>query len=198
MSRARIARLLAAAVLALTVLAACGGDEVSLDPPEIAYGEDISEMGMFVTDPRYTVATLPEGDTDWLLFDDIGELLKYRDTHPDAKFQAIWVNDYHTEDWLNAEDAWFVESPDINSPMGWGISAFEKEDEATAFQEEHGGELMTWDEADERAWTAPPAPVDLSEHGATPAPATDHQGHGATPAASPIASPAATPEHRGH
>lgn len=182
-------RLVVVALLAIVTLAACGEDEVSLDPPEVKYGEDISEMGMFVVDPRYTVATMPEGEDEWLLFDDIGELFKYRDAHSDAKFQVIWVNDYHTEDWLKAEDAWYVESPGVNSPMGWGISAFEQEDEAKAFHEEHGGELMTWDEVDGRTWTAPPAPVGHSEHGATPA-ATDHTDHGATPAA--------TPEHSGH
>jgi copper chaperone NosL len=197
MNLQRLLRCIVIAILAVISLAACGDDEVSLDPPEVNYGEDVSEMGMFVVDPRYTVATMPEGEDEWLLFDDIGELFKYRDTHADAEFQVMWVNDYHTEDWLKAEDAWYVESPGVNSPMGWGISAFEKEDEATAYHEEQGGELMTWEDADARTWTAPPAPADHSEHGATPA-AMDHTGHGATPAASPIASPAATPEHQGH
>ena len=36
------------AVLLVMFAVACGEDEVSLDPPEIRYGEDISEMGMFV------------------------------------------------------------------------------------------------------------------------------------------------------
>jgi copper chaperone NosL len=198
MSAARISRALLVALLAITILAACGEDEVSLDPPEITYGEDISEMGMFVVDPRYTVATLPDGEEEWLLFDDIGELFKYRDTHPGAEFQVIWVNDYYTEEWLKAEDAWYVESPGVNSPMGWGISAFENEDEAMAHHEEQSGEKMTWEEADARTWTAPPAPVVHNTHGATPA-AADHGGHGATPAASPDGhSVPATPDHEGH
>jgi copper chaperone NosL len=171
----RLIRLLAVALIALTTIAACGDDEVSLDPPRIAYGEDISEMGMFVTDPRYTVATLPDGEKEWLLFDDIGELFKYRDTHPDAGFQVIWVNDYHSEEWLKAEDAWYVESTGVNTPMGWGIAAFEKEDEARTHHEGVGGEMMTWEEADARTWTAPPAPMD---HSPTPNPG---HGHEATP-----------------
>lgn len=193
----RLVRLGLIALLAIATLAACGEDEVSLDPPEVRYGEDISEMGMFVVDPRYTVATLPDDTDEWLLFDDIGELFKYRDTHPDAGFQVIWVNDYHTEEWLKAEDAWYVEAPGVNSPMGWGISAFENEDEARAYHEQHGGELMTWEEADARTWTAPPAPVDHGDHGATPA-TVDHSLHTATTDASPAASPAATPMHQGH
>jgi nitrous oxide reductase accessory protein NosL len=109
-----------------------------------------------------------------LLFDDIGELFKYRDTHPEAAFQAIWVNDYHTKGWLTAEDAWYVESPGVNSPMGWGISAFSKEHEARAWHDEHGGELMSWAEADARTWTAPPAPTGHGRHGAIPATQENH------------------------
>jgi copper chaperone NosL len=188
-----VGRILLVGLLAILALAACGKDEVSLDPPEVKYGEDVSEMGMFVVDPRYTVATLPEDEEEWMLFDDIGELFKYRDTHPDAGFQMIWVNDYHSKEWLKAEDAWYVESPGVNSPMGWGISAFEKEDEATAHHEEYGGPVMTWEDADARKWTAPPAPEDHADHGATPV-SVDHSDHRTGPAASP----AATPEHQGH
>ncbi len=156
----RVVRMVAIALIALVSLAACGDDKVSLDPPKVEYGKDVSEMGMFVTDPRFTVATLPEGKKDWLLFDDIGELFKYRDTHADAKFQVIWMNDYHSEKWHKAEEMWFVESTEINTPMGWGIAAFAKEDEARTMADEIHGTLMTWEEADARTWSAPPAPMD--------------------------------------
>lgn len=154
--RFRLAMAMAAALL---VLVACGGeDKISLDPPEITYGEDISEMGMFVTDPRFTVAALPE-EGDWILFDDIGELLKYYDRFPGTEFQVTWVNDFHTEEWLKAEDAWYLQSSEFNSPMGWQVAAFANEDEALAFQAEYGDELMTWDEANAIEWTDPPAPA---------------------------------------
>ncbi len=165
------------ALVALLVLTACGGDEVSLDPPDITYGEDISEMGMFVVDPRFTVAALQDND-EWLLFDDIGELLKYHHRHPDIEFQVTWVNDYHSEEWLHAEDATYVQSPGFNTPMGWLVGAFESEDDAHAFHLEHGGEMMTWEEATSREWTDPPAP-DHSIHDGHDDHATpdDHSSH---------------------
>lgn len=174
MSR-RVRSLIVFALLLTTTLSGCGNDEVSLDPPEIRYGEDISEMGMFVVDPRYTVATLPEHSEEWLLFDDIGEFFKYRDTHADAGFQAMWVNDYHDEAWLPARDAVYLESRQVNSPMGWGTAAFREEDDAAAMQEQVGGEIMSWDEADGRTWTAPPAPAERDT--GTPAPTASPEGH---------------------
>ncbi len=177
MKRLRWSPLLAALVALLTLTACGGDDEVSLDPPSVSYNEDISEMGMFVVDPRYTVAWLPE-DGDWILFDDIGEMFKYRVVRfPDAKARVIWVNDYHDQKWLKAEDAWYVQTPEVNSPMGWGVAAFRDEAAARQFQSETGGERMTWQEVLNATWGAPPAPVPHS-HGSPTADATpDHSGH---------------------
>lgn len=155
---------------AVLLLAGCGGEKkVSLDPPEVKYGQDISEMGMFVTDPRFTVAYLPEEGSKWILFDDIGELFKYQVTfHPDQKPRVIWVNDYLDKTWLKVEDAWFVQSPSINSPMGWGIAAFRDENAARSMQQDTGGTLMRWDDVKKLDWKAPPAPM-THNHQASPA-----------------------------
>ena len=158
--------------MALTLmfsLAGCGGDnEVSLDPPDVKYNEDISEMGMFVVDPRFTVAYLPD-DGDWILFDDLGEMFRYRVMrYPNDNVRVIWVNDFHGKDWLNVEVAWFLQSPQINTPMGWGIAAFRDESAARKLQSELGGELMSWSEVQNRQWTGPPTPVPHA-HG-TPTP----------------------------
>lgn len=176
----RVLLVVVSSLLVVTLLAACGDDEISLDPPEIRYGEDISEMGMFVIDPRYTVATLPADSEEWLLFDDIGELFKYRDAYAEAEFQVMWVNDYHAEEWLHAEDATYLETPELNSPMGWGVAAFEDEADATAMQEETGGEILTWEEVEARTWTAPPAPMHLDANdAASPMPVASPEEHSA-------------------
>lgn len=157
------------AAFALLLLAGCGGDKkASLDPPEVKYGQDISEMGMFVSDPRFTVAYLPE-EGKWILFDDIGEMFKYQVTlHPDQKPRVIWVNDYRDKTWLKVEDAWFVQSPSINSPMGWGIAAFRDENAARSMQQDTGGTLMRWDDVKKLSWDAPPAPM-MHDHQTPPA-----------------------------
>ncbi len=171
----------------LLALTGCGNDDVSLDPPEITYGEDISEMGMFVTDPRFTVAALPEDEDDWILFDDVGEYLRYLDRFPDATFRAVWVHDFNTEEWVPAEDAWYVQSAGFTTPMGWLVGTFANEDHARTFQAEHGGVVMTWDEANARVWIDPPAPDDPVY--------ADQASPVASPVTSPTSSPAATHDH---
>lgn len=139
-------------------LAGCGGDKRSLDPPEIRFNEDISEMGMFVTDPKFTVATLLAGEAEWLLFDDIGEFLKYTQ-HRKPDYDAAWVPDYNDESWIKAEDAWYLESPSLrHSPMGWGVGCFKDETSASAAVDELGGELYRWDTVFGKTWDMPPKP----------------------------------------
>jgi copper chaperone NosL len=172
----RILGRLTVVAAAILLLVGCGENTVKLDPPDVKYGEDISEMGMFVVDPRYTVAALPQ-EGDWILFDDIGELFKYHDRFPGTRFRATWVNDYHTQQWTHAEDAWYVQSPGLKTPMGWGVAAFADEAEAHAFQTGQGGTMMTWDEAQARAWDTPPAPHD-EVHTATPEATPSTHDHG--------------------
>ena len=73
--RRRIAVLLRLA-LAFGLLAGCAGASEAR-PPAIRYGQDVSEHGMIISDPRFAAAALPERG-EAILFDDIGELLKYR------------------------------------------------------------------------------------------------------------------------
>lgn len=153
-------RLISLLTLLAIVLVGCGGEEQSLDPPDIEYGVDMSEMGMPVVDPRFTVATLPTDSDDWLLFDDIGEFLRYHQTRS-SEFQVIWVPDFTTREWVKAEDAWFVQSDGFCfSPMKWCIAAFSSEESALAAVDEYTGEVWSWDTVFEETWDQAPAPGD--------------------------------------
>lgn len=150
-----------AITLTAIVLVACGGEdeEARLQPPDdIEYGVDMAEMGMPVVDPRYTAAVLPEGEEDWILFDDNGEFLKYLQTQ-DASFDAMWVHDFNDESWVKAEEAWYLESRELtSSPMGWGVATFKDQESAEAAQQELGGDLFDWEAVQEETWDRPPAP----------------------------------------
>ena len=154
----RFLQLIALMALVAVVLAGCGTDEQSLDPPDINYGVDMSEMGMPVADPRFTVATLPTGSDDWLLFDDIGEFLRYHQTKS-SDFQVIWVPDFETEEWIRAEDAFFVQSEEFCfSPMKWCVAAFSSEDKAQQAVDEYTGTMWSWDTVFDKTWDQAPVP----------------------------------------
>lgn len=166
MKRVQLALLSLAVLL---VVSACGGDDDKLNPPEINYGVDMAEMGMPVVDPRFTVAALPEDSDDWLLFDDIGEFLKYYQTRS-SDFQVMWVPNHDSEEWMRAEDSWFVQSDEYcYSPMRWCVAAFESEETAHEAHMEHGGEMWNWDTVFDADWSQPPMPHDHGDDG-TPHP----------------------------
>ncbi|MCA9832868.1 MAG: hypothetical protein KC435_02920 [Thermomicrobiales bacterium] len=156
-------RLISMLIVMVIVLAGCGGDSGDkLDPPKINYGTDMSEMGMPVTDARFTVAALPEGSDEWLLFDDIGEFLKYYQ-HESSAFQVMWVPDHNTEEFVHAEDAWYVQADQFcYSPMKWCVAAFADEESAAAASDEFDGEMWNWETVFDADWSQAPTPVEHS------------------------------------
>lgn len=58
----------------------------------------------------------------------------------------IWVNDFESQTWLEAEDAWYVRSPELRTPMDWGLAAFATEEAAKRRAQELGGEVLRWSE----------------------------------------------------
>lgn len=134
-------------ILALlaVLLIGCSQQSGRLEPPETRYGRDTcAQCGMIISDPRFAAAAAT-ADGTVTPFDDIGDLLAYRKANqPD--WVAIWVHDYDTQEWLRAEDAWYLLAPGVHSPMGWGIAAFASEEAARARQGELGGELLRWEE----------------------------------------------------
>jgi len=118
-------------------------------PPEIRYGRDIcAECGMIVSDPRFAAAAAP-ANGDPVVFDDIGCLLRYREKRQ-PQWVAVWVHDYETEAWVEAQAAQYLVSPAIRSPMGYGIAAFSSVDAARNHQAASSGALLSWTDLAQR------------------------------------------------
>jgi copper chaperone NosL len=95
-------------------------------PPEIRYGEDpCDECFMLINESRFA-ATYITFDDQVKRFDDIGCLLLYQKEH-DEDVAHFWVKDFNTQKWLKADNALFISSDSIQTPMGFGIIAFENE-----------------------------------------------------------------------
>ena len=131
-------------LLVIFVCAGCTPAQGEVKPPEILYGEDICEIcGMIISEARFASACVTT-DGQEHIFDGIGEMLVfYHDQEQDTILQCF-VHDYVTEGWLVAEEATFVLSDNIHTPMGFGIVAVGTRESADTLALESGGKTHTW------------------------------------------------------
>jgi copper chaperone NosL len=127
-------------------LAACAPKSTEPQPPAIAYGQDVCEgCGMIIDDAKFAAATITlQGKAH--KFDDIGDMLVYHMDHPEEQVKVWFVHDYQTQNWMRGETAFYVLSPQIDSPMGHGLAAFEQKSAAEAFAAERQTTVLTFDE----------------------------------------------------
>lgn len=77
-----------------------------------------------------------------ILFDDIGCLVVYiQEEKPEYK--VAFVHDYHSEKWISFDQATFVHTQSIDSPMNYRLVAFESEEEAESFQKVNDGTIFS-------------------------------------------------------
>lgn len=145
----------AGAILLLTALLAvglmaCGGGKSLDEPPEILYGQDIcSNCNMIISEENHASAYWT-ADGEARRFDDLGEMLKYIQSHGEER-ASTWVHDVNTAEWLPAEEAWIVMNTGLMTPMGTGVVAFAHEEDARALAfDQSGAMVLTFDEVMER------------------------------------------------
>lgn len=136
-------------LVTLVIVAACGGGPTTPEPAKIRFGETIcAECGMIISQPKYASSFAyaeSEGRFKSLPFDDIGDMLAYMRKHSDLIPVGVWVHDYTSEEWIDAEGAYYVQSDAIQSPMGHGIVAFADKAAAEKFAVETAGQVLDWD-----------------------------------------------------
>jgi copper chaperone NosL len=118
--RTRTLVVAAAAVAALTT--ACGAKADG--PPDIAVDRTpCAHCGMLISEPVYAAAyRTPQSES--LVFDDIGCLLKAAAQEPRADALRFWFHDAATAVWIDGTDAVFVSSLALRTPMGGGLVAY--------------------------------------------------------------------------
>ena len=127
------------------VVGGCERREDPLTPPSIRYGEDVcAACNMIISDPAYASAYRVAGGNA-RLFDDLGEMVVFMRTSPEPAV-ATFVHHYETRDWLTAEDAIYVQSSALQTPMGFGVAATASQDEARLLAERVGGHTYTFQE----------------------------------------------------
>ncbi|MHC4413730.1 MAG: nitrous oxide reductase accessory protein NosL [Planctomycetota bacterium] len=137
-----------AACLLACLLAACE-DGSPVAPPMIHYGQDVCRVcNMIVSDERYAAGLVAEvsGDArESRSFDDIGCMLADGSTLPDEAVLARYVHDFQTGRWLDAETATYVHSPELVSPMAFGLAACASEADPRGLLADHPGRVLDFE-----------------------------------------------------
>ena len=129
------------------LLSACGGTAASSEPtpPTIHYGEDICEFcGMIISDERYAAGYVTQ-DGEERIFDDVGGMFQAH-VQEQEDVAAFFVHDYEDVSWIRAENAHYVMSEDLATPMLVGVAACATAERAEGLADEVGGTVLTFDE----------------------------------------------------
>lgn len=126
----------------VAVLVGCGGVP---EPVEIVLNEDAcSYCRMAVSQREFAAEVLTrEGRVE--VFDDIGCLVDWLAERGRPERSGAFVVDYESGDWLAAEEAVYVRSTELQTPMGHGLVAFGDRSRAEAAAAGRlGGEVLGW------------------------------------------------------
>jgi copper chaperone NosL len=63
-----------------------------------------------------------------------------------SPISKAYVADYEALEWVAAQEAFYVKGSDISTPMDCGVVAFGDHENALRFKEEHGGEIVSFQE----------------------------------------------------
>jgi len=79
-------------------------------------------------------------------FDAVECLVDYLGDYTEDHFALFLVNDYSNPEILvDARQCTYLITPQLPSPMGAFLHAFEKKSVASEFQKDFGGDLYTWE-----------------------------------------------------
>lgn len=126
--------------LAASFLGGCGG---GLKPAQLRLDEDAcTYCRMAVSQRRFAAQAVQASRVDF--FDDVGCLAAWIKEAPPPSATALYVADYGSGEWIPAENASYVRSQAIPSPMSYGIAAWTDSRQAAEWAQEVEGRVLTW------------------------------------------------------
>lgn len=136
--------LLACGIMTLVGFASCQNQ--TIEPVAIEANDMCAFCRMSISEKRYA-AELIDQDGEVSKFDDIGCMTNFRKQRVnDALIRATFVMDFERREWLKAEDAFYVRSPEFKTPMSGGIAAFKDESTAQATAAKYHGTMLRFTE----------------------------------------------------
>jgi copper chaperone NosL len=142
--QSNLKRLCAALLAGALWLAGCGAPK--FEPVEIAVEDMCALCKMAISEKQYAAEFISR-DGDAFKFDDIGCMANYVAEKKVEDVAAYYVVDFDSKQWLKAEEANFVASPNFHTPMSGGIVAFRDRSRAEASAAANQGRLISFAEA---------------------------------------------------
>lgn len=125
-------------IATVIVLAQC--QRSATGPVAIEANDMCSFCRMSISEKRYAAELIDE-EGNVFKFDDIGCMANFIKRN-NAKVHAIFVMDFDRREWLKAENAFYVRSSELRTPMNGGIVAFKDQPGAAAsIAKYHGAKL---------------------------------------------------------
>jgi copper chaperone NosL len=134
------------AVVAMLLALAVGACAIEPQPLHLG-NEECAHCRMMITEPQFAAQALNnkgkafkfdavECLASWVLAGEVDA----------AEIHSLWVADHEEPTrWLRVEEAAFLRSGAVHSPMGAGLIALRDGDAARDQQRARGGEVMGWD-----------------------------------------------------
>lgn len=125
------------------------GTSCSVNPEPIAYGKDnCHQCKMTIMDRKFGAEVVTTKGKIYK-FDDVNCMVNFLNagTLTDRDVQFKLVVDYSQPEKLIASgEAFYIRSPEVKSPMGSQVAAFETDDTKNEFKKQWNGIYLTWGE----------------------------------------------------
>ncbi len=128
-------------LLLFVILTGCSSQDAFEPQPIDTTVDSCDECHMGIQDVKASSEVILKDGTP-KKFDDIGCMVLFIKDHQE-EVANVFVHDYVTSEWMDLNNATFIQGSKIKSPMSYGFVAFSSTEEAKAFQTENGGELFT-------------------------------------------------------
>ncbi|CUT00526.1 copper chaperone NosL [Candidatus Kryptobacter tengchongensis] len=86
----------------------------------------------------------PDGEV--YKFDDIGCMIEFKKMRELPNGSVMFVRDFYTNEWVRIENAYFVRSEKIQTPMNYFIVTFKTRESVEKFLNEYGGEEFPYEQ----------------------------------------------------
>ena len=111
-------------------------------PSAIYYGEDICERCKMIISEKEFASQYILSDGKTVKFDDVGCMIHYLHEEKPELIKSVYVTDYDSGEWLNAEKGYFIWTEDVRTPMGYGILSLGSEQRAQEITASENGKYL--------------------------------------------------------